>query len=58
MKRKKLPKKFIEKCKSVTAKRPRTVIDHILEHGHITTQELKDNYGYTGPVSTASTGWS
>ena len=34
---------------SVTAKRPRTVIQHILEHGYITSQELKDIYGYNHP---------
>jgi hypothetical protein len=33
----------------VTAKRPRTVIDHILKHGYITTQDLKDKYGYNHP---------
>ncbi len=45
----KLPKEFIAQCKKVTAKRPRTVIDHILKHGFITTQELKDKYGYNHP---------
>lgn len=45
----KLPKNFIKMCKKVTAKRPRTVINHILKHGHITTQELKDLYGYNHP---------
>ena len=34
---------------SVEAKRPRTVIQHILKHGFITTQELKDLYGYNHP---------
>ncbi|MGD9641579.1 MAG: HNH endonuclease [Elusimicrobiales bacterium] len=45
----KLPKEFIEKCKKITAKRAKTVVDHILKHGHITTQELKDKYGYNHP---------
>ncbi|MFZ1492589.1 MAG: HNH endonuclease [Candidatus Competibacter denitrificans] len=44
-----LPKDFIELCHSVTAKRPKTVIDHILEHGFITTEELKEIYGYNHP---------
>jgi len=44
-----LPKEFIRLCKKITAKRPRTVIDHILKHGFITTQELKDKYGYNHP---------
>jgi hypothetical protein len=37
----------------VTAKRPRTVIDHILEHGFITTDELKTKYGYNHPPRAA-----
>jgi hypothetical protein len=49
----KLSKKFIERCKKVTDKRPRTVIEHILKHGHITTQELKDQYGYNHPPRAA-----
>jgi len=40
---------FIQLCKSITAKRPRTVIDHILEYGFITTEELKTRYGYNHP---------
>ena len=40
---------FLEKLKSVTAKRPRTVIEHILKHGFITTEELKEKYGYNHP---------
>src|SRR5208337_2387268 len=49
----KLPPDFVKKCKSVMAKRPRTVIDHILKYGHITTQELKDKYGYNHPPRAA-----
>lgn len=37
----------------VTGKRPRTVVDHILEHGYITTTELKDLYGYDHPPRAA-----
>mgnify|MGYP006424006687 CR=1 FL=1 len=44
-----LPQKFLDKCKSVSAKRPKTVIDHILKYGYITTEELRDTYGYTHP---------
>jgi len=44
-----LPKEFVKLCKKVTAKRPRTVVAHILKHGFITTQELKDKYGYNHP---------
>ena len=42
---KKFPKVFLEKLNAVTAKRPKTVIQHILEHGHVTTEELK-SLGY------------
>jgi len=44
-----LPKDFIALCHSVTAKRPKTVIDHILKYGFITTEELKETYGYNHP---------
>lgn len=43
------PQDFINLLNSVTAKRPRTVIQHILEHGFITSEELKDKYGYDHP---------
>lgn len=38
---KKLPKAFLAKLKAVTNKRPKTVIDHILKYGFVTTEELK-----------------
>ncbi len=40
-------------CERVTAKRPRTVIDHILKHGHVTTEELQTLYGYDHPPRAA-----
>lgn len=43
------PKEFLDLLESVTAKRPRTVIQHIIEHGFITSEELKDTYGYNHP---------
>lgn len=49
----KYPKEFLDLCRSVTAKRPKTVIDHILKHGSITTEELKDKYGYDHPPRAA-----
>ncbi len=52
-KKQKYPKEFIELCTSVTAKRPKTVIDHILKHGRITTEELKNKYGYDHPPRAA-----
>lgn len=42
-------KEFLALLASVTAKRPRTVIQHILKNGYITSQELKDIYGYNHP---------
>jgi hypothetical protein len=45
----KLPQAFLDLCHSVTAKRPKTVIDHILAHGFITTEELKEQYSYNHP---------
>lgn len=44
---------FLNLLDSVKAKRPRTVIQHILEHGYITSQELKDTYGYNHPPRAA-----
>ncbi len=49
MNRKDYPAEFIKLLKSVEAKRPKTVIDHILQYGQITTAELKDTYGYNHP---------
>jgi hypothetical protein len=45
----KYPKEFLELCMSITAKRPKTVIDHILKYGTITTEDLKEKYGYNHP---------
>lgn len=42
-------KEFLALLESVTAKRPRTVIQHILKNGYITSQELKDIYRYNHP---------
>ncbi len=46
---KEYPKKFLELLNSVSAKRPKTVIQHILKFGFITSKELKDIYGYNHP---------
>ena len=43
------PPEFLELLQSVTAKRPRTVIQHILKHGYITSEELSNTYGYSHP---------
>jgi len=49
----KLPREFLERLKAVRSKRPRTVIDHILKHGFITTEELETKYGYKHPPRAA-----
>ena len=46
---KKLPKKIIAYLNSITDKRPKTVIQHLLKHGKITSEELKELYGYEHP---------
>lgn len=48
-----LPKEFLSRLEAVTAKRPKTVIDHIIKHGYITTEELGDIYGYNHPPRAA-----
>ncbi len=50
---KKLPKEFVKRLKSIKAKRARTVIEHILKHGQITTEELSNTYGYDHPPRAA-----
>lgn len=47
------PKELVALCKKVVAKRPKTVIDHILKHGFITTEKLKEHYGYNHPPRAA-----
>ncbi|MBR1766912.1 MAG: HNH endonuclease [Bacteroidales bacterium] len=42
----KYSREILDKLDSVTAKRPKTVIQHILEHGYVTTEELETLYGY------------
>lgn len=42
----KYSKKILTKLNAVKAKRPRTVIQHILKHGYVTTEELENMYGY------------
>ncbi|MBQ7462334.1 MAG: HNH endonuclease [Bacteroidaceae bacterium] len=39
--REKLSETFVAKLNAVTSKRPKTVIQHILKHGFVTTEELK-----------------
>ncbi len=44
-----LPPEFRERLKRVTGKRSRIVVEHILEHGFITTEDLEQIYGYKHP---------
>ncbi len=53
MKKKKFRKEFIELLHSITNKRARVVIDHILKNGFITTTELEKKYGYNHPPRAA-----
>src|SRR5947209_5832207 len=48
MSSKKIPKAIVDKAKTITGKRARLVVDHILKHGQITTEDL-ENYGYKHP---------
>ena len=41
-----LPVDFLERLKLVTKRRPKAVVDHILQHGFVTTEELTTLYGY------------
>lgn len=49
MTRQYLPDTFLKLLEQVTGKRARIVIDHILEHGYITTEDLESVYGYKHP---------
>lgn len=44
-----LPPEFLELLKKVQGKRSRVVVEHILEHGFITTEDLENIYGYSHP---------
>lgn len=44
---------FLQRLDQVTNKRARFVIDHILKHGYVTTEELTALYGYQHPPRAA-----
>ena len=46
--------KVLELARKVTAHRAKVVIDHIIKHGHITTEDLKETYGYNHPPRAAA----
>ena len=45
----KLTEAFIERLKTVKGKRALMVVNHIREHGYITSEELENTYGYDHP---------
>lgn len=48
-----LSQNILKILNSISNSRAKIVIEHILEHGFITTQELKDKYGYDHPPRAA-----
>lgn len=48
-----IPPEWHERLQAVVGKRARIVIDHILQHGFITTEELEKQYGYSHPPRAA-----
>ncbi len=45
--------RILAQAQKITAKRAKTVIDHIIKYGSISTEELKDKYGYDHPPRAA-----
>lgn len=48
-----LPEEIVELLRSIPSKRGRVVVEHILEHGFITTEDLEKTYGYNHPPRAA-----
>jgi hypothetical protein len=49
----KYPAEFLQLISTITNKRAKIVIDHIIEHGFITTRDLELKYGYSHPPRAA-----
>jgi hypothetical protein len=49
----KYPQYFLDYIRSITNKRAKIVIDHILQYGFITTEDLENTYGYNHPPRAA-----
>ncbi|AUI68088.1 hypothetical protein [Beggiatoa leptomitoformis] len=47
------PKTFLVHIESITNKRAKIVINHIMKHGFITTEDLEITYGYSHPPRAA-----
>lgn len=43
------PQEFLDLIQQIQVKRSKIVVEHILEHGYITTEELESLYGYKHP---------
>jgi hypothetical protein len=52
-KKEEYPKEFLDHVNSISNKRARIVIDHIMKHGFITTEDLEKTYGYKHPPRAA-----
>jgi hypothetical protein len=52
-KKPKYPQDFLNYVQSITNKRAKIVIDHILRHGFISTEDLENTYGYNHPPRAA-----
>ena len=48
-----LPQWFLEKVETTTNVRARRVLEHLVTHGHVTTDEIKTLYGYNHPPRAA-----
>jgi hypothetical protein len=48
-----LQEDFLKLIETITNKRAKIVIDHILKHGFITTEDLEVTYGYNHPPRAA-----
>ena len=49
----KYPKAFLEQIASISNKRAKIVIEHIIKYGFITTEDLERTYGYSHPPRAA-----
>jgi hypothetical protein len=49
----KYPQYFLDYIQTITNRRAKIVIDHILQHGFITTEDLETIYGYNHPPRAA-----
>nr|WP_295898887.1 hypothetical protein [uncultured Bdellovibrio sp.] len=53
MSKPKVDPRILAIAKKITAKRPKVVVDHIIENGFVTTEELEKLYGYKHPPRAA-----